>query len=466
MRATTAPHTCLHQQFRGITGMVNGTIIGKTATLIGGAAVAALVLLSLARTGGEAVRDVATAAVTSRAESIPGSESQEGLLYGRVITDDHGVYEGRLRFGGDEEALWSNQFNGFKPDNVWESYAPSDRLPREQHAFTVFGKQLFSWSNRLGLSRPFMARMGDIARIEPRGNDLWVTLKSGTRFHLDRFGADDLADGLRVWDAGRGVVDIGEWQIRSIEFLDASEGVAGPAPLYGTVRTRHGAFTGLIQWDREACLVTDLLEGQSADGASSVRFDEIRSIARHSDISSLVTLLDGSEVVLSGTRQVGEGNRGVYVDDARYGRVLVSWDALESVEFSTGATAPGYGAFAPGRPLTGTVITRSGQRLTGRLVYDLDESETTETLDAPSRGVDYTLPFDRIASIVLPDLETVSAGRASLTLRSGEVLQLDLAGDLGGFNAGMLVFVDGSQQPEYVPWDQLRQIDFDPRPEP
>jgi hypothetical protein len=197
-----------------------------------------------------------------------------------------------------------------------------------------------------------------------------------------------------------------------------------------------------------------------------VRFDEIRSIARHSDISSLVTLLDGSEVVLSGTRQVGEGNRGVYVDDARYGRVLVSWDALESVEFSTGATAPGYGAFAPGRPLTGTVITRSGQRLTGRLVYDLDESETTETLDAPSRGVDYTLPFDRIASIVLPDLETVSAGRASLTLRSGEVLQLDLAGDLGGFNAGMLVFVDGSQQPEYVPWDQLRQIDFDPRPEP
>jgi len=37
-----------------------------------------------------------------------------------------------------------------------------------------------------------------------------------------------------------------------------------------------------------------------------------------------------------------------------------------------------------GRPLTGKVITRSGRRLAGRLVYDLDESETTETLDAPS----------------------------------------------------------------------------------
>jgi hypothetical protein len=307
-----------------------------------------------------------------------------------------------------------------------------------------------------------MARMGDITRIEPRGNDLWVTLKSGTRFHLDRFGADDLADGLRVWDAGRGVVDIGEWQIRSIEFLDPGA-VAGPAPLYGTVRTRHGAFTGLIQWDREACLVTDQLDGLSADGEVSLRFDGIRSIARQSENSSLVTLVDGSEVVLSGTRQAGEGNRGVYVDDARYGRVLVSWDAFESVEFSPGGTGPGYDALAPGQPLTGTVVTRSGRRLAGRLVYDLDESETTETLDAPSQGVDYTLSFDRIASIVLPELEAGSAGQAGVTLRSGEVLHFELTGDFGGFNAGMLIFVDGSHPPEYVSWTDLRQVDFDHR---
>jgi hypothetical protein len=41
----------------------------------------------------------------------------------------------------------------------------------------------------------------------------------------------------------------------------------------------------------------------------------------------------------------------------------------------------------------------------GRLVHDLDESETTETLDALSLGVDYTGPFGLIASIVLPSLE-------------------------------------------------------------
>ena len=34
-----------------------------------------------------------------------------------------------------------------------------------------------------------------------------VHFKSGTVFDLDRFGDDDLADGVRVWDATHGVVD-------------------------------------------------------------------------------------------------------------------------------------------------------------------------------------------------------------------------------------------------------------------
>lgn len=429
------------------------------ATIIGGVIAAAVAVLVFARGDDNAVR--AAHAASAAAAAVPSGEPSQGFIYGRVTTDDDGVFEGRLRFGGDEEALWSNQFNGVKPDNVWQSYLESDELPREQHSFDVLGRPLFRWSSRASLSRPFMARMGDISLIEPRGNDLWVTLKSGTRFHLDRFGADDLADGLRVWDADRGVVDIGEWQIRSIEFIDSEAGVDGPAPLYGTVHTRNGAFTGLIQWDREACLATDLMDGLSADGETSLRFDAIRSIERNSANSSRVTLLDGDQVVLSGTRRAGQGNRGVYVDDPRYGRVLVSWDAFERVDFSAGGAALSYDAFAPGRPLTGTVITRSGRRLAGRLVYDLDESETTETLDAPWQGVDYTIPFDRIASIVLPDADAADAAGATLTLRGGESLQLELAGDLGESNAGLLVFAAGGEDRAYVPWTDVLRVDIE-----
>ena len=172
--------------------------------------------------------------------------------------------------------------------------------------------------------------------------------------------------------------------------------------------------------------------------------------------------MDGRELVLSGTREVGEGNGGIYVDDRRYGRVLVSWDAVERVDFNAASNSgPDYTDFAPGRPLTGTVTTRAGQRLAGRLVYDLDESETTETLDAPSHGVDYTIPLGLVSSVAPAGGEERSGARASVKLQSGEVLQLERAGDLGAGNAGMLVFVSGRERPEYVPWTEIMRIDFD-----
>ena len=51
-----------------------------------------------------------------------------------------------------------------------------------------------------------------------------------------------------------------------------------------------------------------------------------------------------------------------------------------------------------------------------------------------------------------------------MTLHGGEELQLDRAGDLGERNAGMLIFVDGRERPEYVPWTEIEQIDFNRPP--
>jgi len=260
------------------------------------------------------------------------------------------------------------------------------------------------------------------------------------------------------------VVDIGEWTIRSIELL-ASTGPSGaPAPLYGTVQTRRGDFTGLVQWDREACVGSDELVGLTTDGEVRVRFDDVRSIESRGEESSLVTLRDGRELVMSGSRQVGVGNRGAYVDDARYGRVLVSWDAFRRVDFAPGGSGPGYDDFPAGHPLAGRVVTRSGRTLDGRLVYDLDESETTETLDAPSGGIDYTIPFGRIASIALLGSGDGGVAGATVELRSGEVLTLDPGGDLGPTNGGMLVFGAGNAAPEYVSWGDVERIDFEAAP--
>ncbi len=433
------------------------------ATIAVGAFAIVLVLLVLATGRRNREQDVDPAMAT--APAIPPSTAaaaHQGFLYGRITTDDGATYEGRLRWGGDEEAFWGDYFNGFKDENPWVAHVPPEHL-KERLPIEIFGVEIAQWESQINLGRPFMARFGDIARIEPRGRDIRVTLKDGAVFALDRFAADDLADGVRVWDS-RGVVDFDEWRIRIIELLPTARLGAVPDRLHGTVRTRGGDFTGFVQWDREDCVGTDELNGYTAEGDLNLRFDGIRSIARNSPDSSLVTLLDGREIVLSGTRAVGQGNRGIYVDDRRYGRVLISWDAFERVDFSPGGSGPAFGDFPPGRPLTGSVTTRAGRRLAGRLVYDLDESEITETLDAPSEGVDYTIPFGLIASILPPGREEPGVQHARVILHSGEELQLEPTGDLGEGNAGMLIFVDDSERPEYVLWTDVEWVDLDRPP--
>ncbi|HEV2856518.1 MAG TPA: hypothetical protein VHC97_27270 [Thermoanaerobaculia bacterium] len=447
------------------------------ATIAGGTFATVLVLLALAAGYRALERDVAPPAATppaitpstaaAPAETHPASETHPGFLYGRITTADGATYQGRLRWGVNQEAFWSDSFNGAKHENPWLAHVPPERRPKERRPIEILGIEIAQRESPIDVSRQLAVRFGEIARIEARGREVRVTLKSGTVFDLDRLEASDFDDGVRVWDGRRGAVDLDSLRIRTIELLPTPPLGAVPYRLHGTVRTRQGDFTGFVQWDREKCVGSDELDGHTAEGELSLRFDTIRSIARRSRDSALVTLLDGREIVLSDTREVGRGNRGIYVDDRRYGRVLISWDAFERVDFRPGApgdSGPAYGDFPPGRPLTGSVTTRAGRRLAGRLVYDLDESETTETLDAPSQGVDYNIPFGLIASIVPPGREARGAQRARVTLHNGEELQLERAGDLGEGNAGMLIFADGRRRPEYVPWTDVEQVDFDRPP--
>ena len=404
----------------------------------------------------------------------PVEHAGEGFLFGRVTTEESTRYTGQLRFGRDEEAFWGDYFNGVKRRNPWADQPVVAGFTQKRRSFRIFGFEIPLATDRVDIGRPFMARFGDIARMDERGRDLKVTLKSGTVFDVAWGAANDFDDGVRVWDDKGGVLDLASWaggipppshvRIRTIELLPTAPLRAVPARLHGTVRTRHGNVSGFIQWNRQSGVSTDELVGRSADGLVRLRFDTIRSIVRTGD-SALVTLLEGRDLVLSGTREVGEGNGGVYVDDRRYGRVLVSWGGFERLDFSAaGDSGPAYTDYPQGRPLNGTVTTRAGQRLTGRLVYDLDESETTETLDAPSHGVDYTIPFGLVASVVPAGDQDPAAPRASVTLHSGEALQLERAGDLGAGNAGMLVFVEGRERPEYLPWSEIVRMDFDRPP--
>lgn len=445
----------------------------KSLAVAAGASVMLLVIFLVAAPRGVEGRGDARAAAPTEGTSppSPGEHAGQGFLFGRVTTEEGTTYTGRLRFGGNQEAFWGDYFNGTKSGNPWADQRPVTGRTPKRRSFKIFGFEMPFGTQGDDMARPFMSRFGDIARIEARGRDLRVTLKSGTVFHIAWGGANDLDDGVRVWDDTRGVVDLASWaggfppppavRIRTIELLPTAPLRAVPARLHGTVYTQHGAFSGFVQWNRQSGVSTDEITGRTADGPVRLRFDTIRSIARRTADSATVTLAEDRELVLSGTRDVGGNNGGIYVDDRRYGRVLVPWAAFERLDLSApDGSGPAYTDYSPGKPLTGTVTTRAGQRLTGRLVYDLDESETTETLDAPAGGVDYTIPLGLIASVALPGSED-TASPISVTLHSGEALQLERAGDLGPGNAGMLVFVEGRERPEYLTWSEIARIDLD-----
>lgn len=439
--------------------------------IAGGAILAALALIALAfgyRAGQHGGRPAAATALEIAPPpggTRPAPENPQGFLYGRVTGNDGAVYQGRLRFGGDQEAFWGDFFNGAKRQNPWAAQVPPERLPREGHALKLFGVEIIRHERRVDLRRLFVARLGDIARIESQGRDVLVTMKSGSVFDLDRFDASDFDDGVRVWDDKRGAVDLDSMKIKTIELLPTPSSLGDtPIRLHGTVRTLHGEFTGFIHWDREECAGTDTLDGKTGEGDLRVRFDTLRSIAKSSSDSVVATLRDGRTLALSGTNDVGRDNRGVYVDDSRYGRVLIGWEAFERVDFDAGGSGPAYDDFPVGRPLTGSIVTTAGGRLNGRLVFDLDETETVDMLDASFEGVNYAIPFGLVASIVPRGAELPSAPKARVTLVSGEELQLERDGDLGRRNAGVLVFAEGREKPEYVPWTEVERVDLDRPP--
>ena len=115
------------------------------ATIAGGAAATVLVLLALAVCYRALEQDVDPAAATSPATTASTgaavAEAHPSFLYGRVTTHGGATYEGRLRWGGDEEAFWGDYFNGSKDENPWVAHVPLERLPKERRPIEIFGSR-------------------------------------------------------------------------------------------------------------------------------------------------------------------------------------------------------------------------------------------------------------------------------------------------------------------------------------
>jgi hypothetical protein len=111
----------------------------KIVALAGGTLLSLVVILVVADAPRAIEPDVEAKTATSSEAALAAAVTtavDPALLYARVTLTDGATHEGRVRFGGDQEAFWGNYFNGFKRDNPWASHVPG---AQERRPIEIFG---------------------------------------------------------------------------------------------------------------------------------------------------------------------------------------------------------------------------------------------------------------------------------------------------------------------------------------
>jgi hypothetical protein len=371
-----------------------------------------------------------------------------GEIYGTIRTDRGETFTGPIRWDRNEN-FWDDVIDAEKPDKVFVEGGSRVR---------VFGITLTDddgyWTHS-ELALPF----GEIRSMQVRRHDkVDVVLKNGEKLRLDADGSD-LGSGMRgivIYDRDEGEIELDWGDVDQIEFAQGPGSGLDDQRLYGTVETAAGDFTGYVVWDRDESLKEDILDGDEDGRSRKVPFERIRAIEARQD-ASRVTLTDGDTMILEGTNDVDDSNRGIDVTVPGLGVVKVDWDEFRSVTFAPAPPSRTYDDFDGGKPLYGTVTDADGNQYTGTVVWDNDEAYSWEPLNGRDHDVEFAIRFENIRSIVRE-----SRRSAQVTLKNGDVFFLEDSNDVDSDNKGIRI-VTGDHEVE-LDWYEFDSVVFADRP--
>ncbi len=400
---------------------------------------------------------IAVALLTTFAGTAADAAETDGYIYGTITTTSGTSYTGVMRWD-TEEAFWDDLFHSSKVELPYAHLAPRDRRGDGERRpwWKVLGRKIEMQFGDGNPSRVVIVRFGDIRSITVTGgNQAILVLKDGSELEVSGY-SNDVGGPIWIRDASLGDIELKWKKIDTIEFAATPESVRPEGRrLYGVVQTDAGQFEGYIQWDKQECLSTDELDGDADDGRLSIPMGKIQTIERHGRSAARVTLNDGRELVLDGTNDVNDDNRGILVEDARYGRVEIPWSEFERIELRVASdSGRAYDSYAKPSVLRATVTTTDGQTVRGELVYDVDEQFSWEMLNGSADGVEYNIPFASIASI-----EPNGRHGATITLHNGENLELEDGQDVSENNDGVVVLAGGAER--YLDWSLIRKLELE-----
>jgi len=397
------------------------------------------------------------------------SKAQKSVsMYGKVTTVSGDQYTGAIKWGGDNaqkaEVFWVELFNGTKTSNDFLRFLTKSEVQElsgkeEGDSWLNLDLGVLSiWEDKFSRTQhEFKSRFGDIKSIEPlRRNRAKVTLKNGAVLEITGSNSEDLGGSIGVLDFELGEVKLSWGRVDKVEFMAAPKGYKETfgEPIYGIVNAgRKGTFRGLIEWDSDERFMDEILDGKDRDGDKKVPFRSIQKIEKNRNGVDL-TLRSGRTLYLTGSN---DGNRGILIHDPEVGQVKVPWRDFIDLEINDDESlGMSYDDFPVSKGINATVITIQGDEFKGLLAFDLDEAWEFEVLDANDDNVAYQIPFRNIKSITPKNYNY-----SMVELKNGERLLLGDHRDVSSENAGVLVFVSKSGDPEYIRWSKIDQIIFD-----
>lgn len=425
----------------------------KNLSLIGGAALAGL-LVTLGFIAGQAasvryrvvvpevevVPDPAPApvVVAEPVEPEPPPPPVEPVAPPATISGSHRLY-------GTVTTRRGDQYTGFirwdRNEGSWADLLDAAKVGR-----------------RGRISRTSSIRFGHVDRIEVLSRDRALfTLRSGEEVELGAR-ATDLGTGLRALEVHSPGGNTAAFEWRDLDVIDFQPAPEDATPteerLYGTLTTSSGLeFTGYVTWDIDEIYSTDKLDGEERGYDRDIPFGDIERIQRNSHSSARVTMRDGDEIVLRGTNDVDSSNRGITVSDPDLGQIEVQWDDFDQVRFHPAEVEARLETFDGGHLIHGTVVTASGEEITGNIRWDNDESYSWEMLDGEYRDVEFSVEFGNIARIV-----RTNRG-ADVTLKDGRTFELSDSNDVDDDNGGITIYDEGLDW--QVDWSDFVELRLD-----
>ena len=388
------------------------------------------------------------------------SAQKSGRIYGKIYTRDDETYEGRIRWDNHETA-WEDILDA-------NHYIYSDYAYDNRSKVTIFGLK-FRKDRRKRRGRATVemgVKFGHLKSIERLSrNSALLTYQSGRELEVFSNSTDigENVRGIIIEDIIVGTTKLYWDDLDRVEFKREPGSYSRELTrensnrICGKVLSWHNdEYEGAIMWDNDETLLCDILDGEDHGREYEIEFSKISAIERDGRRAAVIELIGDRTLRLSGTNDVNDENRGIYICGPDYGQVIISWRDLDRSEFldAEKCTMRDYDDFDGGKKLYGEIITDDGESYKGNIRWDDDEEYTCDLLDGSDNDIDYEIEFANIKII-----RKRSSRSAFVELKNGKKLRLSGSNDVNDDNKG--IFIINDDEEVRVPWEDFKEARFE-----